>query len=277
MHAAFDGALRYLVEEDGVVRREDGGVVLAARAPADARFAIAGSATWVGVGGRVARVVAGSETEHVPTATFGGAPSFDANARACVVVAGDWLVDAARGDRVGQVIENQTWVRIGDALGFGFYRAGALLEHFVFRPDRGGGFTRVVLPRAGGRLVDAAAWFDGDRVLFARAVDRGGRRVHDLFVVAASGRVVASASGTADDHAMFAALGARCLAHGAMLCATDDGLLRVRVDEARRELVPERLFSETRGLVSAATDLVPGPGGSVYVIGPNEITHLTSR
>jgi hypothetical protein len=124
-------------------------------------------------------------------------------------------------------------------------------------------------------LVDVAAWFDGKRVLFARAVDRGGRRVHELFVVARDGSVVASACGAPDEHAMFDTLGARCLAYGTMLCATDDGLLAVRIDADRRALVPHRLFAETRGLVSTATCLVPGPGGSVYAARENEIVHIS--
>ena len=273
--AAAGCALAYLYEEDGVVRREDDGEVTRAPLAPGMRFAIAGPATWIAHAERLTRVAGGSARETESTATFRGASAFDANASSCFVVRDDWIVDLARGTRVGQVLTGQTWVRVGDALGFGFYQTGSVLEHFVFHVGRGG-LTRVVLPTWPGKLIDVAAYFDHDRVLFATAVDdQVGRRIHALYLIGGNGEVLASASGAPDAQPMLATISGKCMAHGAILCATDDGLLLVRADPKTRELHAEKHFPDTRPFVTAGSELHAAPGGSVYVVGHREITHLS--
>ena len=272
--AAVQGRLAYLYEEDVVVRREDDSKVLEGGHLPGTRFAIAGRSTWVARGERLARVVGEAVRETASTATFGGAPAFDANVSSCFAVVDDWIVELSRGTRVGQVIAGQTWLRVGDALGIGFYRAGVALEHFLFHVGRGG-LTRVLLPPLRGKLVDAAAYFDGDRVLFATAIDLDGRRIHAMHLVASTGEVLASTCGAPDTQPMLATIGGKCMAHGAILCATDDGLVLVRADPKTRELAAEKHFPDTRPFVNADSEMHAAPGGSVYVVGPNEITCLS--
>src|SRR5262249_24891528 len=142
--AVVQGRLRYAFAQEGAIRREDGSIVLEtdAMASISARVCISGDATWVGVPdfdhARLVRVTPRGAESFGATAVFRGAPMFDANGTTCFGVVDDWLVDFGRGTRVGMVLGGQTWFRVGEETGFGFYRAGAITKYFVWSTARGG-------------------------------------------------------------------------------------------------------------------------------------------
>ncbi len=189
---------------------------------------------------------------------------------------GDWLV-RSNGTRVGQILESQTHVRAGKTLGFAFYRAGLFTMSFVFDMERGP-LRQLDLPHLDGRLVDWSAAFDAaheGHVLFSTATEKDGRVIHAAHLVDAKGAILASETGPAGSSPMLQGITGKCLANGAILAPTDDGLVLVRADRATRTFVPVRTFPETRDLVPSDADLVVGPGGSVYVVTHDRIVHLS--
>jgi len=190
-----------------------------------------------------------------------------------VTLEGDWLVRRADGTRIGQVLEGQTHVRTSRNLGFAFYRAGLFTMSFVFDMARGP-LRQLELPHIEGRLVDWSATFDDGHVLFCTATEKAGRAIHAAHLIDAKGQILASETGPAGSSAILAGTFGKCLASGAILVPTDDGLVLVRADRATRTFVPIRAFPETRDLVPPDADLLVGPGGSVYVVTHDEIVHL---
>lgn len=186
---------------------------------------------------------------------------------------GDWLL-RADGTRIGQILENQTHVRAGATLGFAFYRAGLFTMSFVFDMARGP-LRQLELPHIEGRLVDWTATFDDGHVLFCAATEKDGRVIHAAHLVDAKGAILASETGPAGSSAILQGITGKCLANGAILVPTDDGLVLVRADRATRTFVPIRAYPETRDLVPPDADLLVGPGGSVYVVSHDEIVHLS--
>ena len=89
------------------------------------------------------------------------------------------------------------------------------------------------------------------------------------------GTVLARASGSPEDHAMLASIHGKCVAHGRVLAATDGGLLLIKPDLATRTFVEERIFTDTDAFLTAESELLAGPQGSVYVIDRKEISQLT--
>src|SRR6202000_1815244 len=79
------------------------------------------------------KIVAGQVVESRTVQTVHGEIAADGD----VYAHGDTLMRAEQGTRIGQILEGQTHVRIGDALGFAFYRAGGVTVAFVFDPRRG--------------------------------------------------------------------------------------------------------------------------------------------
>lgn len=273
LFATIQGKLRYLLEEDGVVRREDGSRVLEQDIVPQMRFAIAGSSTWIGLGERLVRVQHEACVERARTTTFFGAPAFDANANACFRVQEDTLVECHSDRRFGQVLGGQTWLRVDSSLGFGFYRAGLLMVGFLFDPHRPG-LRMIDLPAVDGHLVDASATFDHDRVLLGIASEKAGKRRHTLMLIDRSGRVLGSLAGAPEESPLLQSIDGKALLSGALVMATESGLMRVGV-EASGRLVEERIFADTQRFVGADVALLPGPAHSIYVVNTQAITQLT--
>ncbi|HSO40332.1 MAG TPA: hypothetical protein VLT33_47730 [Labilithrix sp.] len=199
--------------------------------------------------------------------------SADLGCDALVRIDGDWLSRTADGTRIGQILEGQTHVRTGAALGFAFYRAGLVTVSLLFDTRRGP-LRQLALPHLEGKLVDWSVAFDDGHALFCAATEKAGRVIHSAHLVDARGELLASEVGPAGSSAILAGISGKCLASGAVLVPTDDGLVLVRADRATRSFVPLRAFPETRDLVPPDADLLVGPGGSVYVVTHDEIVHL---
>jgi hypothetical protein len=187
---------------------------------------------------------------------------------------GDWLVRTSDSTRIGQVLEGQTQIVTGSALGFAFYRAGLVTMSFLFDVRRGP-LRQLALPHIQGRLVDFSVTSDDAHVLFCTTTEKDGHVIHAAHLIDAKGEVLASETGAAGSSAILHGTFGKALAGGAILVPTDDGLVLVRVDRATRSFVPIRAFPETRDLVPPEADLLVGPGGSVYVVTHDEIVHLT--
>lgn len=267
--AAWQGRLEHVTEDD-LAALDVRGPIYAVRP--------CGSSTWIGTKDRFVRFEHGVAKESIPVSLVAGELSADAGPAGLVYTNGDQLLRAADGTRIGQILEGQTRLRVSTSLGFAFYRAGAITVSFVFDP-RKGPLRQVMLPPVEGRLVDWSAVFDDAHVLVTFVTETSGRIVHTAHLVDANGVVVASERGAPNASggcsAILASATGKCLANGAVLCAADDGLVLVRADRATRAFVAARVFTDAKDFVSPDLDLFVGPGGSVYVVSPDEIVHLS--
>jgi hypothetical protein len=273
--AAIQGSLKYLYEENGAIHREDGAKVVDEVPRAGMGFAISGPTTWLGWGARLVGLAQGRAPEVLGVGTMQGAPVFDATAAGVVRLDGEWLVEgtAGGGRRLGRALEGHTWIRAGEHLGLGFYRAGLATFHFLFTPGRPG-LRDLRVPPIEGRLVEVHAVFDDDAVALCYAVEVNGRRRVSLFVVAADGRVLGRLEGEPTAHRALGAVRGKVLSGGTLLAITEDGLVSLEPDRASGLLVERTLFSDTEPFVELGAELLPGPAGSVYVVTPKEITQL---
>lgn len=270
--ASVQSTLKYVYEEDGVVRREDRGRVMEQAPAPGMRFVVQGASTWIGLDTQLIRIAGENVAERTATQTMENAPVFDANVDGCWRLENEWLVRQADGTRAGKVFPGQSWFRVGERLGFGFWRAGRHLHHFLFRTDRPGLIDVALAPLAG-RLVEFTAVFDDAHVLVIRTFEAAGQTTRAMDLIDAAGRVVASVSGDPEKVRMLASSHGKAVFQGRVLCATDQGLLALKVDCGA--LVESTLFTDTEPFVEAGATLLPGPGGSVYVVTTKEITQLT--
>ena len=198
--AVQDGALRWLVHEDGAFRREDGGIVTSGDLEPAIRYRVRGADTLLGRGARVVTLRPDGSTEILSVDRSGAAGAFDANAHARYWIDGGRLLRDGRfgPEHVGDVLPGQTWFRVGDRFGLGFYRAADLSVAFVFDVRHRGLRDGVALPRIAGQLVDASCAFAGDRAWVGLTTrDRGRTRVA-VAVVARDGTVEATFEGEPD-------------------------------------------------------------------------------
>jgi hypothetical protein len=270
--AAVQGGIQYLVDEDGVIRRENGEVVLREPRRPGMVFALAGRATWVGLGDRLLRIENEQVTARAGTATFQGRPAFAAAALGLHRIDGDWLME--NDTRSGSILNGQTWLAAGERLGVGCYRAGLLTFWFLFR--RGcAGLTSLPLPAIDGKLIDLTAVFDDRHALVGVATEKNGQRTHSLYLVDDSGKLRARAVGAPDSSRMLASIHGKALDQGRVVGLTDEGLLSLSIDEKVGLIGEGRLFTDTAPFSAADAELLVGPGGSLYVVTTQEIVQLT--
>jgi hypothetical protein len=272
--AAVQNGLRYVYEEAGIIRRETGSLVMTQPRLPGMRFAIAGTSTWIGLREQVVQVEHETPVTRTTCGTFAGDAVFATNSRHAYRLAGDWLVDAVSGSRIGQAVDGQTWFRAGERFGCGFYRAGRMTVFFLVDPQHPG-LKQVALPDIEGRLLDAHATFDGDRVLLELSQEIGGRRWHRMHVIQGDGRVLASLEGAPEDKRALNTLGGKAMVGGCILCPMDDGLLSLAVEPATGTMTEGNLFVDTEPFVTEGAQLFAGPGGSVFVVVSQAITQLT--
>lgn len=263
--AAMQGGLRYLSEENGVLRREDGTVIATGLSGPHLRVELAGRVTWLADGeGRVEKWDGDKLIERAKTGVRGAWPVLAASTTQALRQEQAWLIEHESGSRLGQVLEGQTWLWAGDRLALGFYRAGGLTVPFLIRAGKAGlkqldGITWK------GRIVDAHAAFDAKHAVLTVMTDDGGRDVVHRWLISEDGVVLAKSADGARGHAAVLA--------GRVVISTDAGLMAVKVDSG--VLVEAMLFSDTQPFVSAGDELLPNTDGSLFVVGARDITQLT--
>jgi hypothetical protein len=263
--ASLQGGLRYVYEEDGVVRREDGAVVLPIVAAPGMRFGISGLTTWVAdSAGRVLRVENGQVVERVQTDVRLTTPVLAAASAVTYRQEQGWLIEQRSGARVGQALEGQTWLWTGERLGLGFYRAGGLTVAFLLRTGKPG-LKQLVGVTWTGRIVEADATFDAQHALLTVVTEAQGREVGRRWLFDEAGTLLGSCEGGARGHA--------ALLGGRVVLATDGGLVGLKRDSGH--LIEAVQFPDTQAFVSAGDELLANTDGSLFVVGARDITQLT--
>ena len=265
LHAAMQGGLRYLAEENGIIRREDGTVIATSLSGPHRRYALAGPVTWIADGdGRVEKWQGDKLVERASTSLRGLWPVLASSTSATYRQEQSWLIEQQSGARVGQVLEGQTWLWTGERLGLGFYRAGGITVAFLTRVGKSGlrqldGITWK------GRLLDAEAVFDANHALLSVVCDDGGKDVVHRWLINESGQVLARTSGGSRGHG--------ALLGGRVVIATDAGLVALKNESG--VLIEALQFPDTQPFVSAGDELLPNADGSLFVVGARDITQLT--
>lgn len=279
--AAVQGKLRWIVDEGGRLVREDGTPVLEEPRSAGMRFQIAGGRTWIGLGSNLVAIERGRVVDRTSTGTApGGDPVFAARSAGLLRTEGEQLLDHDRGLRKGSVLEGQTRLWAGEHLALGVYRAGELF--FAFLLDEQGRVRDCDPLPVRGKVTGLHVVFDREQVLLGVATFAGGRPEHAFYLLSRGGKLLASTRGHPDDEPWLGSLGGKALQHGTVVSTGPDGLVALRPEPGPpgtdRRLVCVARFEDTRDLtLGDEIDLLSGPDGSLYVVGPKAIHQLSLR
>jgi hypothetical protein len=261
LDVSLRGGVRYVYEENGVVRREDGALVLDGPADVGMRFAIDGPSTWVADRlGRATCMRGGRVVERASTGLRGTVPVLTPSYR----LEQEWIVDHLTGSRVGQVLEGQTWLWSGERLGLGLYRAGGMTHVFLLKPGRAGLQPVRKAVTLSGRLVEASCVFDDGHALLSAVTEQNGRDVSGLWLFDTHGQLLAHGEGRGRGRALLA---------GRVVCATDEGLLSLKNDSG--VLVDGMHFPDSAEFVGADDSLLAQPDGSLVVADTQTIVQLS--
>jgi len=276
--AVQGGKLLWLYHENGEFRREGGMLVTKGVVDPLMRFRICGQHTLIGRGSKVVDLHPVMTTSELRVDDYQQIPMFDANEQGRFWVNGGHLVRDARKrgapndtEEIGQVLENQTMFWVGPTFGIGFYRAAKLCVAFTFRTDAPGLNDSVKIPAVRGQLIDATCCFGKDRAWLTTSAQEGGVIKNQVVCVKSNGEVLGTAEATAGDGSWLGALRGKTAAGAWLFAATDDGIIRLEVDNGK--IVVTKEFPDTEPFVNAGCHLFVGPQG-LYVVSQREIRLL---
>jgi serine/threonine protein kinase len=276
LHATTDGGtLRYLYHENNEYLREDKTVVIKGSLEPNMRYRISGEQTIFGTTGEIA-IVSKKGIERLSVDSYARLPIFDANEEGIFFVENGTLKRIGElgihyPETLGGVIPNQTMFWAGEKNGFGFYQAGRLTRHFVFRSNQKGINDSVVLPLTGGQLIDATAKISGDYIWFFISLRERGKTINRVSLLNTQGKLIATHEGTSGDGEFLSQIRGGCAYGSMLLMPTDRGI--VRVESNGNALVVIKEWSETARFVDSSTTLLPGSSGLIAV-GRNMIWNL---
>jgi hypothetical protein len=267
------GELRWLAHEHDRFRREDGSVILQGALDPHLQFRLQGSATLLGKGGQVTILTPGRQAVRLAVDRWDREPAFDVNERTLYWIDQGRLLRQGRlgPQTIGLVLAGQTRFWVGPAFGFGFYRAGDLSVAFIFDAERTGINDTVKLPAWSGRWLDTRCFFGEDRCWFFVARHDGRRTLHHCLVLRADGAPAAAAQAEAGDGSWLGTLDGKCAAGDFLLTVTDDGFVRLVVEQGQIRVAAE--FPDTEPFVDSECRLLPTRKG-LAVVGRQDIRLL---
>lgn len=272
------GLLRYLYNEGGAFRREDGTVVLSGDPKPQMRFRVGGHKTYIGMGNKLYEFLPGGERRSHSVDTVMGFPAFDANSRNVFWTNTNTLYrsnELGGAEVVGSVLSGRTLFWVGEDFGFGFYRAGEIQQGFVFDARQPGLRDVTGIPRISGTLIDSKAFFSRNRCWFLFAVRENGRTVNRCVVICNTGEVLATTSAESGDGSWLGTIRGKVVAKDGIFSVSDDGLVQV-IEEGGAIMETSR-YTDTEGLVQSDCDLQPGTNGTLHVIDRQRVMLLTIR
>lgn len=259
--------LRWIYHENGEFKREDTSTILSGSLDPQLKFRIQGKSTLLGKQSQVITLTPGQNPGRLAAETF------DANRFSRYWIAsGQLLRDGVLGpEYIGDVLAGQTQFWIGESFGFGFYVAGNLNVAFVFDVHRKGICDWVKLPPISGQCIDSTCTFSQQYAWFLWATEEQGKTFNQCAVIQPNGEVVATRKTEANDGSWLGTIHGKCAAENFLLAATDDGIVRVEVQQ--HQLVKTKEFPDTESFVDSSCHLFATQEG-LYSVKQQEIMFL---
>jgi H/ACA ribonucleoprotein complex subunit 3 len=265
--------LVWLYHEQGQYKRENKEPVLIAELDPQQRYRLCANKTLIGSHNQIITYDANRVFDRLNVDSFGNLPIFDANADSRYWLSnGQLLRDGQLGpEYIGDVLNNQTLFWVGSQFGFGFYRAANLQIAFIFDAKRRGINDTIKLPKINGQLLDSTCCFTSEYCWFFYTTQVMGKTINHCVVIKKDGTIVATYEAAKGDQAWLDNIRGKCAAGNFLLTATDDGIVRVEIQNS--QLAVAKIFSDTEPFVDSQSNLFPGANG-LYVVGPKEIQLL---
>ncbi len=271
--ALQEGKLLWLYQEGDSFIRENGSRILGLSGHLRLRFRLHHGTTLAGNADQLIAIKSdGSLVRHAVDAAA-SVPIFDANEHHYYWSEnGKLFHDAEHAPQyIGDVLPHQTLFWVGPTFGFGFYRAGQLSVAFVFDALHRGLNDTVAAPVITGQLIDATCVFSSQRCWFFTTVQEAGQRINRCMVITRTGELEATAEAVAGDGSWLGSIRESCASGGYLFVPTDEGIVRVVVNERRIEKDSE--YPDTEPFVDSASTLHAGKDG-IYVVSSREIVLL---
>lgn len=273
--------LLWLYHDRGEFKREDESVIFTGQLDPQLLFKIQGKSTLIGKGGKVVTLKPGqSPTFLTVESRLQLRPEniFDTNEFSRYWIHnGQLFRDGQLGQEyMGDVLTGATRFWVGSHFGFGFYQAGYLNVAFVFDSHRPGINDQVKLPPWSGKLIQSNCVFTPERCWFFWTTQEQDI-INHCAIILRNGTIEAIAKAKLGDSSWLGNSGFTssthnyCAAGNFLLCATDDGIIRIAAKHGQICQIKE--FPDTEHFVDSHCQLFASFTG-LYVVKAQEILKL---
>lgn len=177
---------------------------------------------------------------------------------------------------IGNCIENQTQIWIGETFGFGFYQAGQITIYFTFTEYRNSVNDSIKISSIKGQLLDSCCFFSNNMVWFFMIIEENGITINHCYVIDKYGKILSTyIEKQGGGNWLFNIRGKCTIGDNKLLIATDNGLIRIDVDN--NKLIQTREFKGTDKYVNSMSHLFLSQKGGIYVINQRDIVYLEIR
>ncbi|MEI6118056.1 MAG: hypothetical protein WCP92_02080 [bacterium] len=275
MFAAMqNGKLVYVYHENDEYKRENDKLVIAGPLSRSLHIAINGSSTVLSETHTMAVVDTSGQSKKMFIDCVGTRPVCDANDHEIFWVENGNIYKnnplglAYSPINIGQCIVDNTLLWTGDKFGFGMYKAGNILQGFIFDSSSKVINDNVNLPFIKGQVIDAKSYISDSLVWVMIATKDQNKYINHCIVLDRQGKVITHLHEETTSQNWLSHIKGKAAVANYLFCPTDDGILRVGIDANGN--VETKVFVDTENHVNEQSSLLVSPMG-IYVIKRNKI------
>lgn len=276
---SHDDTLRYVYHDGVSYKKDDGTEILRAPHNVSRKFYVSKSYTAYTDGSVLSVIRSDGSKQTYPLDSDQG-HSVALSGDKIVFVSGSMLtteetiLGVTTTKKLATVVGGNTDIWTGAERGFGRYRAGEIVRHFIFSPKQKMFYDGVDIPRHAGKLIDSTAYIGSHNIWYFTLSQEVGQRMVRIYVIDMTGKIIAEHVGGADDGTFSGSISGKCVVGNFLLSPSDDGVVRVEV--ANGGLYVAKTFPDTVRVVDQYTSLLPALGGLI-VSSAQEIWHITIK
>jgi H/ACA ribonucleoprotein complex subunit 3 len=269
-----NGKLVYLYHENDQYKRETDRVVIAGSLSRNLHIAINGTSTVLSESHTMAVIDQSGKSQKMFIDCVGSRAVCDANDHQIFWVEnGNIYKNNPLGleyspINIGQAIVDNTLLWTGEKFGFGIYKAGNILQGFMFDDISKVINDNVNLPFIKGQIIDAKTYISDNLAWLMIATKDQTKYINHCIVLNKHGKILTHINNDILDEAWLSHIKGKSAFGNYLFCPTDDGIIRVGVDSNGQ--IETKVFVDTENYVNEQSSLLVSPMG-IYVIKRNKI------
>jgi len=274
------GKLVYVYHENNEYKRENSRVVLSGPLSRGLHIAINGFSTVLSESHTMSVVDIAGQSKKMFIDCVGTRPVCDANDHEIYWVEnGNVCKNNPLGLEyapipIGQCIVDNTLLWTGEKFGFGMYKAGNILQGFVFESSSKVINDNVNLPVIKGEIIDAKTYISDTTAWILIATKDHSKYINHCIVIDKHGKVFTHIDEEAGNQTWLSHIKGKSVFAHYLFCPTDEGIMRVGIDSSGQ--IETKIFVGTEHHVNEQSMLLVSPMG-IYVIKRNKITLVSIK
>ncbi|MDR2191227.1 MAG: hypothetical protein LBP53_08975 [Candidatus Peribacteria bacterium] len=280
MSVAFhNGKLCYLYHENGEYKRETSEIICTGELDRELHFALQGSATVFAKATTVQYCKNGTMSK-LSVDCVGNVPIFSTTENDLFWVVNGVIQHANplgleyTPTKVGEGIADQTLIWSGASFGFGMYKAGHILQGFIFEKGRRVINDSLQLPFIKGEIIDAKCYLSETRAWLLLSTKYQAKYINHCIILNAQGKVLLDITNEQGDTSWLDQIKGKSAVGGFLFCPSNDGVIRLSIDASGN--LETKVFSDTASYVNQYSQLIVSPQG-IYVVSKQKINLISIK